>query len=99
MSFILGFVLGGMSGVAAEYYQSTYTTPRHYNNNIINNIKDLKDDLVDLKDQSKEAIQTVNDIKNDVTNYTEDIKPDVADLQDSVSELKGNLEKLQNLNE
>lgn len=98
MSFLFGLVLGGMSGVAAEYYQSTYATPKHYHNNIINNIKDLKGDLVNLKDQSKDAAKTVTDIKNDVVNYTEDIKPDVDELKKSVSDLKGNIEKVQNLN-
>lgn len=97
MSFLFGLVLGGMSGVAAEYYQSTYATPKHYNNNIIKNIKDLKDDLITLKDQSKDAAKTVTSIKDDVVNYTHDIEPDVADLKESVTELKGNIEKLQNL--
>jgi predicted nucleic acid-binding Zn-ribbon protein len=98
MSFFFGFVLGSMSGVAAEYYQSTYATPKHYNNNIINNIKDLKNDLVNLKDQSKDAVKTVSGIKDDVVNYAQDVKPDVENLKDSVTELKGNLDKLQNLN-
>lgn len=97
MSFLFGLVLGGMSGVAAEYYQSTYATPKHNNNNIIKNIKVLKGDLTTLKDQSKDAAKTFSSIKNDVVNYTKDIQPDVADLKESVSELKGNIEKLQNL--
>ncbi|MFD1471061.1 hypothetical protein [Companilactobacillus mishanensis] len=98
MSFIAGFILGSISGVAAEYYQSTYATPKHNNNNIINNIKDLKSDFTNLKDQSSVAVKAISGIKDDVVNYTEDIKPDVAELKESVAELQDNLEKMQNIN-
>lgn len=98
MNFIVGFVLGSMSGVAAEYYQSTYVMPKHYHNNIGKNIKDLKSDFVDLKNQSKDATKVVSGIKDDVVSYTKDIQPDIKDLKSSVAELKDNLEKLQNIN-
>ncbi|WP_125567545.1 YtxH domain-containing protein [Companilactobacillus insicii] len=99
MKFFSGFIIGAMSGVALEIFQSQKNTSTDNSTNLFHNIKDLKDTLVELKDNASIVPEVVSGLQSDITNYAQDIAPDVENLKSSVSEMKDNLEKFQEISD
>lgn len=94
MKFFAGFMVGTISGVALQLFQSKDATPSVNDTKIFHNIKDFKDILADLQKNSAVVPEVLSGIQKDLSDYTESIKPDVEDLQNSIQEMKENLDKL-----
>ena len=94
MKFFAGFMVGTISGVAVQLFQSKDAIPSVNDTKIFQNIKDFKDILGDLQKNSAVVPEVLSGIQKDIADYSESIRPDVEDLQDSIQEMKSNLEKL-----
>jgi len=94
MKFFAGFMVGTISGVTIHLFQSKDATSSLNDNKIFNNIKDFKNILVDLKNNSAVIPEVMSGIQNDISSYSESIQPDVENLQDSIQDMKENLDKL-----
>lgn len=93
MKFFAGFMVGTISGVALQLFQSKDATPSVNDTKIFQNIKDFKDILADLQQNARVVPEVMSGIQKDISDYTESIKPDVEDLQNSIADMKANLEK------
>ena len=93
MKFFAGFMVGTISGVALQLFQSKDATPSVNDTKIFQNIKDFKDILTDLQQNARVVPEVMSGIQKDISDYTESIKPDVEDLQNSIADMKANLEK------
>jgi len=92
MKFFAGFVVGTISGVALQLFQSKDATPGINDTKIVRNIKDFKDILVDLQKNSAVVPEVITGIQKDLSIYSESIKPDVEELQSSIQDMQENLQ-------
>lgn len=96
MKFFAGFVVGTISGVAINLFQSKDAIPSVNDNKILHNIKDFKDTLVELQKNVAVVPEVMSGIQQDISDYAQDIRPDVENLQNSIQEMKENLDNLSN---
>jgi len=94
MKFFTGFVVGTVSGVAIQLFQSKDAISSVNDTKLFRNIKDFKDILADLQKNVAVVPEVLTGIQKDVTDYSESIKPDVEDLQNSIENMKENLDNL-----
>ncbi|KRN99752.1 hypothetical protein [Companilactobacillus kimchiensis] len=94
MKFFAGFMVGTISGVALQLFQSKNVIPSINDTKLFNNIKDFKDILVDLQKNSAIVPEVMSGIQKDIADYSQSIQPDVENLQDSLENMKENLEEL-----
>ncbi len=94
MKFFTGFVVGTVSGVAIQLFQSKDAISSVNDTKLFHNIKDFKDILADLQKNVAVVPEVLTGIQKDVTDYSASIKPDVEDLQNSIENMKENLDNL-----
>jgi len=94
MKFFAGFMVGTISGVALQLFQSKDAISSVNDTKIFRNIKDFKDILADLQKNSAVIPEVMSSIQQDITEYSESIKPDIAELQDSIQDMQENLAEL-----
>jgi len=94
MKFFTGFVVGTVSGVAIQLFQSKDAISSVNDTKLFHNIKDFKDILVDLQKNATVVPEVLTGIQKDITDYSESIKPDIAELQNSIQDMKENLDSL-----
>jgi len=94
MKFFAGFMVGTISGVAIQLFQSKDAISTVNDTKIFHNIKDFKDILADLQKNSAVIPEVMSGIQHDISEYTESIKPDIEGLQDSIADMQENLDKL-----
>ncbi|WP_119325969.1 hypothetical protein [Companilactobacillus musae] len=92
MKFFAGLMIGTVSGIALQLFQSKDATPSVNDTKIFQNIKDFKDILVDLQKNSAVVPEVLSGIQTDLTNYTSSIKPDVEELQNSIHDMQETLD-------
>ena len=97
MKFFAGFMVGTISGIALQLFQSKNVIPSVNDTKIFNNIKDFKDILGDLQKNSAVVPEVVSGIQKDIADYSQSIKPDVENLQKSIQDMKENLDGLNNI--
>ncbi|KRK79910.1 hypothetical protein [Companilactobacillus nodensis] len=97
MKFFSGFIIGAISGAALEMLQSQKNASVDNSTNLFHNIKDLKNTLVELKDNASIVPGVLSGLQSDITNYAEDIAPAVENLKSSVSEMQSNLEEFKDI--
>lgn len=94
MKFFTGFVVGTISGVALQLFQSKDTIPNVNDTKLFHNIKDFKDILADLQKNSAVVPEVLSDIQSDISEYSESIKPDIEELQNSIQDMQENLDNI-----
>ena len=92
MKFFAGFMVGTISGVALQLFQSKDVIPSVNDTKIFNNIKDFKDILAELQQNAAVVPEVLSGIQHDIADYSQSIKPDIEDLQKSINDMKQNLD-------
>jgi len=88
MKFFTGFVVGTISGVALQLFQSKDAIPNINDTKLFHNIKDFKDILADLQKNSAVVPEVLSGIQSDISKYSESIKPDIEELQNSIQDVQ-----------